>query len=499
MGDKRRLSRRDFLRLTAATATGALAAACRPATPQIVEVEKEVPVEKKVVQTVEVEKVVEKIVTPTPKPVKKVTIRNLVWGASAEQVPMYEMFAEAFHERNPHITVEYLFVPTAQYMAKLKTMEAAGDPPEVCMPIGGHMHAFRGPDFTIWLDLGPFIEQTNFDMSDFAEPAMIAVRHPFTKAMEGIPLQLFAGFIAYNKNMFAEAGLPEPPHSWKEEDWDPYALLDLAIKLTVDENGKHPDEAGFDPEKIKQYGFYDYKWPHLWGWIFGGQGLQTDENDPRTVQIADEKFIEGVQFWQDMIYKYHVAPKPYALEEVLGQAFVAAPFNSGRVAMSSKMTWHLKTLKGIKDFEWDVAAQIHGPGEYRDRYQNRLCVDQGAITAHSKYHEASWEWVSYIASPAMSMRFSVDLRHCLPARLSDIPHYAKRMAEIIPGIDAKLIAEGLRYAHYMEYWRPPSGWQDIWKPYADKIKMGEATAKEALTEVAPLIQANWDEYYSQFK
>ena len=67
MDCRRTVSRRDFLRLTGAVATGAIAAACAPAAPQVVEVEKEVPVKEVVVQTVEVEK----IVAATPKPLEK--------------------------------------------------------------------------------------------------------------------------------------------------------------------------------------------------------------------------------------------------------------------------------------------------------------------------------------------------------------------------------------------------------------------------------------------
>jgi len=63
---KKELSRRSFLRASAMTAVGIMAAACATPTPQVIE--KEVPVEKVVVQTVvvEKEKAVEKVVTATP-------------------------------------------------------------------------------------------------------------------------------------------------------------------------------------------------------------------------------------------------------------------------------------------------------------------------------------------------------------------------------------------------------------------------------------------------
>jgi len=71
MAIKKRLGRRDFLRLAAMTAVGAVAASCAQPTPQVVEkpvtvvVEKQVPVEKVVKETVVVEKPVEKVVKET--------------------------------------------------------------------------------------------------------------------------------------------------------------------------------------------------------------------------------------------------------------------------------------------------------------------------------------------------------------------------------------------------------------------------------------------------
>ena len=72
--EKRKLNRRDFLRLSATAATGAVVAACAPATPIIIEKEviREVPVEKavvverdvprEVIKEVQVEKVVKETV-----------------------------------------------------------------------------------------------------------------------------------------------------------------------------------------------------------------------------------------------------------------------------------------------------------------------------------------------------------------------------------------------------------------------------------------------------
>lgn len=100
--DRRRLDRRDFLRLSAAAATGAALAACAPAAPQIIEVEKQVPVEKQVVKEVPVEKVVERVVKETvvvekaAAPREVTTISFITPGGLGLERTMYTNFMYRF-------------------------------------------------------------------------------------------------------------------------------------------------------------------------------------------------------------------------------------------------------------------------------------------------------------------------------------------------------------------------------------------------------------------
>jgi len=87
--DSRKLSRREFLRISALGAGGALVASCRPqVVKETVVVEKvvEKPVEKVVKETVIVQgtpQVVEKVVTAVPAPVEPVTVTWMHWGGVA--------------------------------------------------------------------------------------------------------------------------------------------------------------------------------------------------------------------------------------------------------------------------------------------------------------------------------------------------------------------------------------------------------------------------------
>ncbi len=498
------LKRRDFLKVAAVAGLGSALAACQP---KVVEVEKVVTqvVEKVVKETVVVAgtpQVVEKVVKetvvvkePTAAPKQKVLVRNIVWGASAPMIPLYESFAQTFMAQNPHITIEYLFQPGAQYVARLKTMEAAGDPPEVCMPIGGAINYWRAPDFDKWLDITPLIERDHYDMTDFHDHAIFSAKNPFTGAMDGLPVQLFTGFLVYNKDLFAQAGVPEPPHEWGTDEWDIDALITLANQLTLDEKGKHPGEPGFDPEKVVQYGYYDPNMDPFYSWIRGGEGIRTHPTDRYHVYIGEKPYIEGCDQWVDWVYNKRYMLKPVQEQEFQGT--LSSPFHTGKVAMAYRHTWDVQGLSGIKNFKWDFAASPHGL--VRDRYVSRLCMDQGAMFKAGKYHDESWEWIKFCASPEMAFRFSVDLRQCLPCRKSAIPKYGERLAMQIPDVDGDVVAEALAYAHYEEYWAPQIGWEDIYNPARDAVRLNNKKGIEVWPECQETIQKMFDEYYSQFK
>ena len=105
--EKRTLTRRDFLRLSAMTTAGVAAAACAQPTPMViekevikeVEVEKPVIIKEEVVKEVPVEKVVEKEVVKEVEKVveKKVEVEKLVEveKVSAKQAPMLQELVKA--------------------------------------------------------------------------------------------------------------------------------------------------------------------------------------------------------------------------------------------------------------------------------------------------------------------------------------------------------------------------------------------------------------------
>jgi multiple sugar transport system substrate-binding protein len=52
------------------------------------------------------------------------------WGTQ-EEIQAYQQVLRVFQERNPGIQVEYINIPSNEYLAKITAMMAAGSPPDV--------------------------------------------------------------------------------------------------------------------------------------------------------------------------------------------------------------------------------------------------------------------------------------------------------------------------------------------------------------------------------
>lgn len=480
MGPKR-MSRRHFVASCAGMASGLLVAACAP---------------KVVKETVikEVEKVVKEtvIVQPTAAAAEPVTIKFFVgWGTgnSPEQMPVQELLAQSFHELHPEITVEYIREPWTAGHPKWFTLVAAGTPADGALPIGvgGINEAGLAPDHSVWLDIEPLLERDGVRVDDFHAASIEGATNPFTHKLLGMPVGLYVSFIAYNKALLAEAGHPEPPHDWNDRSWTYERMLEYAQALTVDRSGKRSTEVGFNPEDIEQFGLYGRE-PNVTGRTWGGEFMTEDA---RRVTFDSPEFMAGYQFLADLVYKYYVSPTAAQTSEFFAGM---SPFLTGRVGMAWSNSWDLGSYKRIEDFEWDAAPCPWGPVINGAR----MCIDCGALTAEGKHIDTAWEYLKYLSKPGNSERLAIDSYNCLPPRISGQALYLNRAAEAYPGVDAKAILEGLKCARHIEAWRPPVEWGPVFNGVFDALWLGQKTAVECAAEVAPKVQALWDEYWAQF-
>ena len=321
----RTLTRRGFLRLTAVTASGALLAACGPA-PATQAPATSAPAEK-----------------PAEQPAAGAgqTVRMGVW-ASPEEFNFFQEWVKPFQDKSG-IEVKIEYVDWTTYWTKLPTQFSAGNATDV-IEMSNYILQF-GPQ-NVLADLNPLIDRDKINRDDY-------VKAPFEKfiyqgKLLSFPMGLTIQMLSYNLDIFDKAGIKVPTKDWTWND-----MLETATQLTVDKNGKHPNEDGFDLANVTQWGI-EMSLDEESGWaplVFqnGGEYWNADYTVPN---FTDPKVVEAFQFLADLINKHHVAPSP-----TQSQKFGGSPFQAGQAAMARLGTYMIVPLRdNIKTFKWDVTV-----------------------------------------------------------------------------------------------------------------------------------------------
>jgi len=393
----RRFARRSLLRAAGTSVAAALAAACGATpTPQVIKevvtqvVEKEVTkivegtpqvVKETVVVTTEVEKVVketvvvEKVVAPTPEAITIEFVYN-VWPGWQEAL---EQIIVNFQEANPHLTVAFTNMDWGQFIPALTPRFAAGEPPDIVASDG----AFPWVQEFQLLDLRPFVERDQLDLSVIKalDPARV-VGDP-TGGQYGLPFDFTGSIVAWNKTMFDQYGIPYPePGTWTMD-----AFREAAITLTRDADGNSPADSGFDAGNIKVYGA-SLRNSNMLDQFIRAFGGATFSEDRLTCAIDSSEATEAISFWYDLACNSHAVIGPNPTE----QPGAADPFASGATAISIDGEWMMGLWEEGEDFDWDVAASPEGPaGQFQYGASDTL-----GIPRQAKQMEAAWQFLKYL-------------------------------------------------------------------------------------------------------
>lgn len=256
------------------------------------------------------------------------TIRFSTWGSVAEK-EINEKIITAFEEENPGCKVELEYIPE-NYVQKIDTMFLGGDAPDV---IYGHPHYF-----TAWaangllMNLNDMFEQDHdfFYGPDFATNLydMFTYKGDHVATINGHDSFL----LFYNKTMFDAAGVAYPTEEWT---WDDFVAAGQKLTKTDGEN--------------KQYGIiFDQYNVNALLYSFGGD-LYDNMNSPTKVTADSPENVAALQFMQDCIYKYKIAP------DTKDTQLLGGSFATGKVAMEITGAWAIASDSRITDFQWDCA------------------------------------------------------------------------------------------------------------------------------------------------
>jgi multiple sugar transport system substrate-binding protein len=340
----------------------------------------------------------------------------------------------------------------------LATQIAAGNAPDIVGPVG-----IRGRDsfFGAWLDLQPFIDQYNYDLSDF-DPALVDFYMVQEEGQLGIPFGIFPSFMIYNFDLFDEAGLNYPPANYGEKyvwpdgteaEWNMDTLRELAMVMTVDANGNDATSPDFDPENIVQFGFMN-QWTDSRGigTFFGPGSLLAD--DGVTAQIPEHWKTAWKWTYDGWWNDWFIPNGPYGGADFLQGP--GGPFSGGNLAMVHLHMWYVAPWSGLADVSWDW--NLGATPSYNGVLTSKMHADTFCIPKGSKNPEAAFEVLTYLLSAEVASKL-LTIYGGMPARLSLQDAYFDNYTEAnFPGKDINwdVVVASVSYADNPnhESWMP---------------------------------------------
>jgi multiple sugar transport system substrate-binding protein len=465
---KSRLSRRDFLYLAGAASGTALLAACQPAPPPAAPAAPAAATEAPAAQP-----------TAAPPPAEKVTIEFLGEPGSAD---LRAEEKEKFEAENPNIEWVQVEQPAGvSRLEQLLTLVAAGTPPDCARVESDVYRTFC--KYGLLLAITEYIKaDPELSKPDYWIQPQERDRCEFEGEWYGIGSCWVAPHFYYNKALFDELGV-EPPSNDPNKAWTWDQFLEIARQLTVDKNGKHPGDAGFDVDNVDRWGVY---WP-TW-WIPLHAAVDSNKSDPgeclwvdkHTGKIALDKpeAMEALQRIADLTLVHQVAPSAAAFE-ALGMAeteFLATK----KVALYNTGSWSLNWL-------WQIEGGV-GTGVLPK--MKRPATDMQAhlvtIVKATKHPNEAWKLIRFLSLPWFQERYC-KAGLWLPSQTALMtPEAIARWCTppVHPeGYDLIVTEYAPKYGCYLTM---PVGYvkaaETVLNPALDKIWIGEAKAVDILPQ-----------------
>jgi multiple sugar transport system substrate-binding protein len=288
------------------------------------------------------------IITPAPLPAGPgpnggVVVRwfiGLGAGTQPAQIPPEYAFADAYNASQKDVYLSIELINNTQAGSILKTELAAGNAPDIIGPVGVEgLNLFADQ----LLDLKPLIASTGYT-STGVDQSLVDFFNSLGQngATVGLPFAVYPSFIFYNQDLFKEAGLPLPPTKvgdlYDGKPWDLAALRDLAMKLTVDKNGKDATDPAFDANNIVQWGFDsqfmdNYNARAETAFFGAGALLGTDGK----TAVVPDYIAQGEKWYNAGVWTDHFIPTANQVASDLLNA--GNEFASGNLAIDEGHTW----------------------------------------------------------------------------------------------------------------------------------------------------------------
>ncbi|TYP69168.1 ABC transporter substrate-binding protein [Paenibacillus methanolicus] len=343
---------------------------------------------------------------------KNVTLTYSIWDKI--QQPAMEAIAKEFTAEHPDIKVKVEVIPWGDYWTKMSAAAPSGTLPDVFWMHGGQFVKYATGKF-----LEPItskVQAGEIDLNNYA--ADLASIYTLGGENYGVPKDFDTIGLAYNKELFDQAGIPYPDDTWT------YAkLAEAAKQLSQPDKGIY----GFGAKLDTQTGYWNDILANG-GSILSDDMSKSGYDDPATIEALKARY----QMIQDGASPTHQQMTDTEATEM---------FKSGRLAMIFDGSWRISDIDGSEVIKgkWDWAKLPVGK-EKRGNIINGL---GNVMSAAGKNKAEAWEFLKFLGSKRAA-EITAEMGAAIPAFngtqdawLKSRPHlnlkvFTEQVADAIP-------------------------------------------------------------------
>jgi raffinose/stachyose/melibiose transport system substrate-binding protein len=250
-------------------------------------------------------------------PAEKVTITWWHISTADDHKAEWQKEADTYMASHPNVNIEITVLENEAFKTKLTTVMQSGEPPDIFQSWGGGVmneYATAG----LLRDITPELDADGGAWRNTFASGALGV-YAYKGQNYGVPWDMGMIGFWYNKELFKQAGIDNPPATWTE-------FLDDVKALKA---------AGITPIALGE----GDKWPgmHMWAYLVTRLGGQANFEGAllRTGSFTDEPFVQAGQMIQDL-----VALEPFQ-EGFLGATYgdEATAMGNGKAAMELMGQW----------------------------------------------------------------------------------------------------------------------------------------------------------------
>ncbi len=302
----------------------------------------------------------------------EVELRILWWGSQDRHDRTLEAI-DMYMEENPHVEISPEFTGWDGYWEKMATQAAGGNMPDIVQMDYAYLTEYVGRDLLV--DLNPFVEDGTLDLSDVDDIYIDGGRDD--GGLFAVNLGANVHGAVYDKELFEEAGVPEPEPGYTYED-----LKSFAIELSENLDGAygiHPF-AGVNNLRhyLRQNGVS----------LFNEEGTALGYED-------DQLLIDYLQLTVDMLASGAAAPADVFMDA--GSNVEQQPIVNGETAMLldiySNQIVAIESAAG-RSLELSLSPVLEG-GENGHFLKPSQFF---SVTTHSEEQEEAAKFISYITN-----------------------------------------------------------------------------------------------------